>query len=150
MMGKETKEMLQGFIEEICRVLEIDTPEVRFDTSHFQTTTMLAQCSSDGKEIFLKEFEKPNPDVLFAAAHELRHIWQLQTDEEKFFSDYKTADECGSVDVYNQQEAEVDANAFAVIAMVDMCRLKGELRGMSTKVKLMMERRIDEIVEEMR
>lgn len=52
-------------------------------------------------------------DIFFRIAHEMRHKWQLETDCEKYFKDYKGLDEV-SLEEYGIQPAEVDANAFAM------------------------------------
>lgn len=110
--------MIQQFIFEICDVLNIPVPSVSFDISNFSSDTMMAQVNSAGDTIFLKEYDKSNQDQLFSIAHELRHIWQIKNNQELYLSDYKTVDIIG-VEKYNLQPAEIDANAFASIVMVD-------------------------------
>ena len=61
--------MNQEFIIAICDVLNITPPTVLYDTSNFQTDTMMAQCSPDGSTIYLKKYDKPNPDQFFSIAH---------------------------------------------------------------------------------
>lgn len=58
-------------------------------------------------------------DIFFRIAHEMRHKWQLETDCEKYFKDYKGLDEV-SLEEYGVQIAEVDANAFAMIMSVKL------------------------------
>lgn len=77
--------MIKEYISDICNILNISIPSVSYDTSNFPTNTMMAQCSSDGSTIYLKKYNKPNPDQLFSIAHELRHIWQIQNDEQLYF-----------------------------------------------------------------
>lgn len=148
-MDKHEKKMLFEFIEDVCDVLEISVPEISFDGSRFQTATTLAQCDSRGRAIYLKDLGKPSPDFLFSAAHELRHIWQMRTDRERFFAEYRTADRCGNVDVYNQQPAEVDANAFGGLVMEDFFRLKPQFQGLSEGTRAKIFERMDEIVKEL-
>lgn len=66
--------MVEEFIKDVCEILCIPVPSVSFDISRFLTDTMMAQCSPDGAVIYLKKREKPDPDYLFAVAHELRHV----------------------------------------------------------------------------
>lgn len=66
--------MINDYINDICDILDISIPSISFDTSNFPTDTMIAQCSPNGSTIYLKKYEKPNPDQFFAIAHELRHI----------------------------------------------------------------------------
>lgn len=127
--------MIYDFINDICDILNISVPSVSFDTSNFPTETMMAQCNPDGSIIYLKKYNKPNPDQLFSIAHELRHIWQMQNDEQQYFSAYKPIDLCSSVEEYNLQIAELDANAFAGLIMVDFFHLKPLFEGVPYSVK---------------
>lgn len=130
--------MINQYIKDICEELNISVPKVSFDTSGFSTKTMMAYC--DGKTIFVKPFDQPNPDQLFSIAHELRHLWQIQEDEDYYFHNYKTVNEL-DIETYNLQLAEIDANAFASVIMIDWFGLQPLYQGMSDKViKLIMSR----------
>lgn len=123
--------MIKEYIEDVCEELNILVPEVYYNTSNFRTQTMMAYC--DGKTIFIKPSDKPNPDQLFAIAHELRHLWQMQEDEDYYFHNYKSVNETDN-ETYNLQIAEVDANAFASVIMIDWFGLQPLYHGMSDKV----------------
>ena len=127
--------MIQDFINDVCNILKISVPHISFDVSDFQSETTMAQIDSPGTTIYLREFDKPNPDQFFSVAHELRHRWQIQTDKEWFFSDYKPRKLCSSVDEYNLQFAEIDAHAFAGIVMEEFFHLKPQFQGLSETVK---------------
>lgn len=127
--------MIYDFINDICDILNISVPSVSFDTSNFPTDTMMAQVNPSGDTIYLKKYDKPNPDQFFSIAHELRHIWQIQNDEELYFSTYKPIDLLPSVEEYNLQIAELDANAFAGLVMMDFFNLKPLFEGLSDSVK---------------
>lgn len=148
-MDKRIRKMLLAFIEDICEVLEISVPEISFDGSRFQTATTLAQCDSRGDTIYLKGMNNPSPDLFFSAAHELRHIWQMRTDRVRFFGGYRTADRCRDIDEYNLQLAEVDANAFAGIVMVDFFGMKPQFQGLAEGTKAKIQERTEEIMREM-
>lgn len=137
--------MINDFINDVCKILNINTPIVLFDTSNFSSDTMMAQCSPDGSAIYLKKFDKPNPDQFFAIAHELRHVWQIKNDEQIYFADYKPADLCESVENYNLQIAEVDANAFAGLVMIDFFGLKPLFEGVTEYVRKKIFDRMDYI-----
>lgn len=47
--------MIYEFISEICGILNISIPKISYDTSTFNSATMMAQCNTDGSTIF---FEK--------------------------------------------------------------------------------------------
>lgn len=127
--------MIEKFITDLCDILNIPKPYISFDTSSFPTDTMMAQCSPGGDIIYLKKYDKPNPDQLFAIAHELRHIWQLQNDKQFYFSAYKPINLCSSVEEYNLQIAEVDANAFGGLIMIAFFHLKPLFKDVPNTVK---------------
>lgn len=127
--------MIQQFISDICDILNVPVPSISFDTSNFQTDTMMAQVNSSGDTIYLKKHNKPNPDQLFSIAHELRHIWQLQNNKHLYFSTYKPINLCKSVEEYNLQIAELDANAFGGLIMIDFFNLKPLFEGVPDSVK---------------
>ena len=127
--------MIEDYIEDICDILNIPVPKVSYDTSHFHSSTMMAQVNSSGNTIYLKKYNKPNFDQLFSIAHELRHIWQIKYNEKFYLENYKTIDLCSSIEEYNLQPAEIDANAFAYIVMVDFFGIKPLFHGLSNTVK---------------
>lgn len=134
--------MIEEFITAVCELLEIEVPKISYDTSHFVTKTTLAQCEPTVNTIYLNKVDKPNPDYVFSIAHELRHIYQYQTDEQFYLSKYKPSSECSSVEEYNLQIAEVDANAFASIVMADFFSIKPQWYGLSDRVIDTIENRI--------
>lgn len=134
--------MINKFIYDICDILHIAAPSVSFNISKFPTNTMMAQCSSDGNVIYLKKYDNPNPDQLFSIAHELRHVWQIKNDEQLFFSAYKPIDLCASAEEYNLQIAELDANAFAGLVMIEFFHLKPLFEGIPDSIKVKIFERI--------
>lgn len=135
--------MIKEFITDVCELLEMEAPKISYDTSHFPTKTTLAQCEPETNIIYLNKADKPNQDYVFSIAHELRHIYQYQTDEEFYLSGYKPSNKCSSVEEYNLQIAEVDANAFAAIIMTDFFSMKPQWNGLSSKVIDTIEKRIE-------
>lgn len=135
--------MIEEFITDICDLLDIEIPKISYDTSHFPTKSTLAQCEPSANTIYLNNVNKPNPDYLFSIAHELRHIYQYQTDVKFYLSRYKSSNKCSSIEEYNLQIAEVDANAFASIAMTDFFSMKPQWNGLSNKVIDAIEKRIE-------
>ena len=134
--------MIKEFITDVCELLEIRVPKISYDTTHFATKTTMAQCEPETNTIYLNKVDKPNPDYVFSIAHELRHIYQYQTDEKFYLSGYKPSNKCSSVEEYNLQIAEVDANAFASIVMTDFFSIKPQWYGLSGKVINAIEKRI--------
>ena len=140
--------MIDKYITDVCKILNIKPPIVSYDTSHFQSETMLAQCNSAGTTIFIRCFKTFSPDCAFAIAHELRHIWQIRTDYEWFLSDYQTADKIDT-ETYNNQFAEIDANAFAAIIMANFFSLTPQWNGLSDNVINAINDRINIIIHEL-
>ena len=141
--------MIEKFIADICDLLDISIPLISYDASHFPTKTTMAQCELTSNIIYLNKIDKPNPDYLFAVAHELRHIFQYQNDKQFYLSNYKTSDNCSSVEEYNLQIAEVDANAFASIIMVEYFHMQPQWNGLSDKVIRAINDRINTIIREL-
>lgn len=135
--------MIKEFITDVCEFLEIGVPKISYDTTHFATKTTMAQFEPETNTIYLNKVDKPNPDYIFSIAHELRHVYQYQTDEEFYLSGYKSSNKCSSVEEYNLQIAEVDANAFASIIMTDFFSVKPQWNGLSDKVIDTIEKRIE-------
>ena len=141
--------MIEEFITDICELLDIQIPSISYNTSHFPTETTMAQCELTNNIIYLNKLDKPNPDYLFAIAHELRHIFQYQNDKQFYLSNYKTSDSCFSAEEYNLQIAEVDANAFAGIIMIQYFHLKPQWNDLSDKVINAINNRISIIIREL-
>ena len=107
------------FVRYICEILDIEEPEISFDVSMFPSETTLAMANVSTRTLHLREqavkvIEDREGDVdvslCFTISHELRHIWQSDSDFEYWFHNY--SDDSSDVDAYNTQRAEVDANAF--------------------------------------
>ena len=125
--------MIEQFIKDVCTILKIEQPTISYDVSKFPTPTTMAMCSSDGLTIYLRQSDKLTPDLFFAIAHEMRHIWQIRTDYDFYLKDYKTSDML-PIEEYNLQIAEIDANAFAGIVLTDFFKLQPLYKGMSEAV----------------
>lgn len=126
--------VIEEYIIDICNLLEIKVPKISYDASDFLTKTTLAQCEPSANIIYLKKIDKPDLDYMFSIAHELRHIYQYQTDEKSYLSEYKSSDKCSSIEEYNLQIAEIDANAFASIVMTDTFSVQPQWNGLPDKV----------------
>lgn len=133
---------LNKFIKEICKDLDIPIPSISFDTSGFTSDTMMSQCSSAKNIIYIKRFERLNLDILFAIAHELRHLWQVRTDEKFYVTHYTTS---VPTEDYNKQIAEIDANAYAGLVMINLFGVKPLFNGLSNDIVKMIYNRMEEI-----
>lgn len=136
-------EDIEDYVIDVCELLGITAPQLLF-TDKFKTPTMLASLEPD----CLKLKQTNNfYDLCFAIAHELRHKWQIETDYDYYFSNYKDSTELDIID-YNMQIAELDANAFATLIMNDFFQVKPLFNNMTESVKTAINQRISEIKKE--
>jgi Zn-dependent peptidase ImmA (M78 family) len=125
--------MIQKFAAYIADVLGIEKPRIVLQAeANFPTKTMMARYEPQENTVYLKE-SLQMPDLCFAVAHELRHIWQRETDKEKYLGDYRIRAKC-DVKTYNLQLAELDANAFAACAMMETFGARPLFTGMEEEI----------------
>ena len=120
-------------VKDISGILRIPTPKISYNTSNFKTSTMLAQIDVKNKIIYIKQ-GKSDLDLVFAIAHELRHMWQYKYFKSKYLKNYKNANEELTLEEYNLQPAEVDANAFACAIINCFFGVEPLWNGMTDKV----------------
>lgn len=135
-------QVTEKIIKSVCKDLKIQMPNISFDISNFTSNTMLAQCNPDKNIIYIKKFDKLNPDIIFAIVHELRHLWQIHTDKSFYTAHYSTA---LSVEEYNKQIAEIDANAYAGAFMINIFGIKPLFKRLSKDVVDLIYKRMEEI-----
>lgn len=139
--------MIKEYIDKICNILDISVPDISYDTSTFLSETMLAGCDISTYTMYLKKCDESNPDYLFSIAHELRHLWQSIEDKELYLSDYKPRTAFSDVAEYNLQLAEIDANAFGALIMIDAFGIEPLFQGMPEKVINTIKERIKYIAK---
>lgn len=130
------------FAEEVCRRLGISSPRITVGRD-WRTPTMLAQCSSDGFEVQVRN-DSVTLDTLFALTHELRHVWQIRTDKEFYFGNYQPSNQTDSEE-YNFQIAEIDANAFAANIMREAFGVEPQFNGLTKAAKKKIWERMKEL-----
>lgn len=134
-------------VAQICKLLKIKTPKIIVNPKKMLTNTMLAVYKTENNTIYLKN--KVDLDTIFAIAHELRHTWQLKSEnKERFFNNYKERTEIDLLQ-YNKQLAEIDANAFASIVMIELFQRMPLYQGMNPEVVKLIKARMQEIHKEM-
>ena len=106
------------YCEIISNILEIPLPNLIYNDTEL-SGTQLARISIDEEnkttDIYLRENYESPLDFYFTIAHELRHLWQMNSpDIENLYEQYKPSDEL-TLEEYNDQFLETDANAFAVL-----------------------------------
>ena len=68
---------------------------------------------------------------------------KIQNDEQFYLSTYKPIDLCPSIEEYNLQIAELDANAFAGLIMIEFFHIKPLFEGVSDSVKSKIYKRME-------
>lgn len=136
--------MTEEFIRELCAELKIQAPQVVY-RDHLLTVSMRAMISSDGTELVLRRSAPKDPDLFFSIAHELRHGWQIAHPELGLLDGYRDRSECSTVEEYNLQPAELDANAYAAIVMERYFGLQALFQGLPETVRTAIRKRATEI-----
>lgn len=77
------------FAREVSAILKIAVPTIRFvPVKELRTSTQIAALTPDG--ILIRNDIGVTPELFFAIAHELRHVYQLEND--RSLHDYHTSD----------------------------------------------------------
>lgn len=102
-----------------CSALSVPEPSVQIvDASLFSTPTTKCAVTDDGAELHInRNFANDpisSPLIWLAMSHECRHIWQIFNTD--LFNSYKQSSEL-SLRAYNEQAAEIDAWAWAVLVV---------------------------------
>ena len=116
------------FISLVCDILDIATVSMEAVTKSkmkviSSSPDTLACFDKSIYKIYILKESKPTKEGYYHLAHELRHAWQSIMNDDLYFGDY--TDEM-SEDQYHNNIAEIDANAFAAIAMAKIFGLVTE------------------------
>lgn len=103
---------IDRLITHIADDLGIEPPAWKL-VPRLNTDTQIGAVDPDTLTLYIKR-GLADPDAAFTAAHELRHLWQIK-------NGYRATEHtaAGSTDTasYNEQEAEIDAHAYAASFM---------------------------------
>lgn len=132
------------FIKIVCDDLKIDKPIVK-EVLFLHTPTQLAEYIPADNLLNYRTGKMPL-DIMFAIAHELRHKWQAENCPD-IFQDYVNSTEI-NVEQYNLQNAEIDANAYAMVIMESGFGVTPQFKGLSEKVKKKILLKANEIMKE--
>ena len=105
---------VDDLIKIACEELNIDVPTIRF--GNMPTPTLKALYSPFNDSLMLSD-DSIDKDSIFYITHELRHKWQWINHPE-WFNRYKKAEDCESIDEYNEQLPEIDAHAYATYVCI--------------------------------
>lgn len=113
------EDLIKTIIKYNCGVLKVQTPNIKFvPAAEMATPTTMAAVSSTGDEILLnKELYSIKEEfrLYLILSHECRHLWQIKYCSDDYLHGYHQSNEI-DVKAYNEQSAEVDAWAWAIIA----------------------------------
>lgn len=130
---------INKFSFDICDILQIERMPVIRNKDMMQTETMLALYDMKQNVMFINPDIPTIPDLMFAICHELRHVWQNKINPAYYFNGYLERKETDIV-TYNLQIAELDANAFAAMIMIEMLGLTPLFNGLEKNI-------VDKIME---
>lgn len=117
---REYDYFIRAFKEPICNTLDIGDVEIMYstDADDFSTETEMAHYKLNENTILMNaryfgmNMKKVLPYIIFALAHELRHVWQRNKDT-SIFRNHVSSSKL-NIEEYNKQDEEMDANAFAI------------------------------------
>ena len=125
---------MKKFVKYIADTLNIEPPELVIGASDFKSGNALAHFDAEGNRLCLKSGDV-TPQNLFRAAHEMRHIWQMQHKELGYFNDYVSAGKAESITAFNGQPEEIDANAFAAAVIIKIFGIIPQFKGLTDETK---------------
>lgn len=112
--------------------LEIAPPKLTRKRPEGLTSTQLGALDPPTRSIWINS-NAALPDQLFALAHEMRHLWQSERRPE-LLNGYAARAQT-ALALYNKQPAEIDANAFAYLVMLEWFGSEPLFNGLSTADK---------------
>lgn len=136
------KSSLSKYTAALAAVLEIEPPTISFEEPDGMTATQLGALDLESRDIWVRRTAE-DADKLFAIAHEMRHLWQAEKRPE-MLTGYVSAANINNV-AYNNQDAELDANAFAVAIMRAFFGLVPLFTGVDENLKRDIRARADVI-----
>lgn len=117
-LSNATEDDVNEAINRFCNILDLDISGlgILYDKPFQSKTTMAAYDRRKDILIINPNYMFSKDLIFFSVAHELRHKWQNEHKGEEAFANYKSRLSL-NLDKYNEQEVEIDANAFALAAM---------------------------------
>ena len=140
----DKKQICVKFAREICDILEISVPDIKFvSADRMHTGTQIAALTPNA--VLIRDDIAVSPELFFALAHELRHARQIA--HGKSLEEYRTSDRI-SIEQYNLQPLEVDANAFGALIMSDFFGIVPQFRNMPDTVRKAIKDRMKQLQKE--
>lgn len=140
----DKKQICIKFSREICDILDISAPDIKFvSADRMRTGTQIAALTPNA--VLIRDDIAVSPELFFALAHELRHAHQIA--HGKSLEEYRTSDRI-SIEQYNLQPLEVDANAFGALIMSDFFGIVPQFRNMPDTVRKAIKDRMKQLQKE--
>lgn len=140
----DKKQICIKFSREICDILDIPVPFIKFvSADRMHTGTQIAALTPDA--VLIRNDIEVSAELFFALAHELRHAYQIAGGES--LEEYRTSDRI-SIEQYNLQPLEVDANAFGALIMSDFFGIVPQFRNMPDTVRKAIKDRMKQLQKE--
>lgn len=137
----DKKQICVKFAREICDILEISVPDIKFvSADRMHTGTQIAALTPDA--VLIRNDITVSPELFFALAHELRHAYQIASGES--LDEYRTSDRI-SAERYNLQPLEVDANAFGALVMAEYFGIVPQFQNMPDTVRKAINDRMEQL-----
>lgn len=140
----DKKQICIKFSREICDILDIPVPVIKLvSADRMHTGTQIAALTPDA--VLIRNDIEVSAELFFALAHELRHAYQIASGES--LEEYRTSDRI-SIEQYNLQPLEVDANAFGALIMSDFFGIVPQFRNMPDTVRKAIKDRMKQLQKE--
>jgi hypothetical protein len=140
----DKKQICIKFAREICEILDISVPAIKFvSADRMRTSTQIAALTPDA--ILIRDDMTVSPELFFAISHELRHSYQIANGAD--LKGYQASDKI-SVEQYNLQSLEVDANAFSALVMSDFFGIVPRFQNLPESVRNAISSRMEQIQKE--
>lgn len=151
MHPNKTIEQIKTFANEICNTLGIPCPKIllsklpsdmfaAYEPYEYAIYIDPKKCYDNKGRIKIEFF--------IAVSHELRHAYQYKNNL-SCIAEYKERKYFDNTESYNLQPAEIDANAFAEIVIVDYFGLQVLWQNYSQKVRNEISNRVSQIAKEL-
>ncbi len=137
----DKKQICVKFAREICDILEISVPDIKFvSADRMHTGTQIAALTPNA--VLIRNDIAVSPELFFALAHELRHAYQIANGES--LEEYQENDRIS----IEQQPLEVDANAFGALVMAEYFGIVPQFQNMSNTVRKAINNRVKQLQKE--
>lgn len=125
-MDKEQKKIIEKAVEFNCKMLSVKKPEVNYlNSTNFLSPTTQAAISEDFSSLGINtDIDFSVLDIWFVISHEIRHLWQSKN--KLYLSDYNSVNKL-ETKKYNEQNAEIDAHAWAIVVVTNLFGMRPTL-----------------------